>query len=378
MIQTSLLPSTHGDLVTDAAYDFYGLRLATCSLDQRIKTWTLDETTGNWASDDDWKAHDAPVCRLSWAHPEYGTILASCSFDKTVKIWEEGGVEPARGSDANAGSRWRERATLSESRTTGASVRAVEFAPRQFGLKLAVLSSDSILRIYDCVELHNLATWNLTFTIDVRLLQPPSTPPMSTTDMFAAPGTSLGASSNGKSYGSSVTGGRPGKREADGGWSISWCKDATTGQLIAVAADTYGLVRVLQLSDSRSHKTVFTLPPNASGATDSPAITTVAWAPLCGRRFHLIATGGREGKVNIWKISPPHTNVTTEWSVNLAGTFDDHQSAVTRVEWNVTGTILSSAGNDGNIRLWRSTYGGIWRTMGHIHTEHGDDEEMHE
>jgi hypothetical protein len=35
MIQTSLLQSTHADLVTDAAYDFYGLRLATCSLDQR-------------------------------------------------------------------------------------------------------------------------------------------------------------------------------------------------------------------------------------------------------------------------------------------------------------------------------------------------------
>ena len=62
--------------------------------------------------------------------------------------------------------------------------------------------------------------------------------------MFAAPGTSLGASSNGKSYGSSVAGGRPGKREADGGWSISWCKDVTTGQLIAVAADTDGLVKV--------------------------------------------------------------------------------------------------------------------------------------
>jgi nucleoporin SEH1 len=36
MIQTSLLNSTHADLVTDAAYDFYGLRLATCSLDQRL------------------------------------------------------------------------------------------------------------------------------------------------------------------------------------------------------------------------------------------------------------------------------------------------------------------------------------------------------
>lgn len=35
MIQTGLIPNAHGDLVTDASYDFYGLRLATCSLDQR-------------------------------------------------------------------------------------------------------------------------------------------------------------------------------------------------------------------------------------------------------------------------------------------------------------------------------------------------------
>lgn len=35
MIQTGLIPTAHSDLVTDASYDFYGLRLATCSLDQR-------------------------------------------------------------------------------------------------------------------------------------------------------------------------------------------------------------------------------------------------------------------------------------------------------------------------------------------------------
>ena len=35
MLQTGLIPNAHSDLVTDAAYDFYGLRLATCSLDQR-------------------------------------------------------------------------------------------------------------------------------------------------------------------------------------------------------------------------------------------------------------------------------------------------------------------------------------------------------
>lgn len=36
MIQTALIQNAHNDLVTDACYDFYGLNLATCGLDQRL------------------------------------------------------------------------------------------------------------------------------------------------------------------------------------------------------------------------------------------------------------------------------------------------------------------------------------------------------
>jgi len=54
-MQTSLIQNAHSDLVTDAAYDFYGVRLATCSLDHRIKVWQLDESDGNWTVVADWK-----------------------------------------------------------------------------------------------------------------------------------------------------------------------------------------------------------------------------------------------------------------------------------------------------------------------------------
>jgi WD domain, G-beta repeat len=161
-MQTSLIQNAHADLVTDAAYDFYGVRLATCSLDHRIKIWQLDESDGTWTAIADWKvrafplsfcpvcdrdvcgqAHDAAVTKLSWAHPEFGSVLASSSFDRTVKIWEEipaadnadqqpqanGGAAVASGP----GTRWVERAVLADAK---GSVRAVEFAPHQFGLKL--------------------------------------------------------------------------------------------------------------------------------------------------------------------------------------------------------------------------------------------------
>ena len=43
MIQSGLIQNAHGDLVTDASYDFYGMRLATCSLDQRYADFEHQE-----------------------------------------------------------------------------------------------------------------------------------------------------------------------------------------------------------------------------------------------------------------------------------------------------------------------------------------------
>jgi len=89
----------------------------------------LAESTGEWASESEWKAHEAPVARLSWAHPEHGALIASCSFDRTVKVWQE--AERTAGSPQSP--RWVERAVLTEAK---GSVRDVAFAPAHFGLKL--------------------------------------------------------------------------------------------------------------------------------------------------------------------------------------------------------------------------------------------------
>lgn len=36
--------------------------------------------------------------------------------------------------------------------------------------------------------------------------------------------------------------------------------------------------------------------------------------------------------------------------------FDNHESQVWRVSWNVTGTILASSGDDGCIRMWKGMF----------------------
>ncbi|OSC98162.1 WD40 repeat-like protein [Trametes coccinea BRFM310] len=440
MIQTGLIPNAHHDLVTDASYDFYGHRLATCSLDQRVKVWQLDESNGSWACEHEWKAHDAAISKISWAHPEFGTILATASFDRTVKIWEQvpaldgdgGGMQlnGASGVGASGASRWVERAMLVDAKGT---VRSVEFAPQHFGLKLATISSDNCLRIYECLEQPSLATWQLLEEVDVLTL--PATSPagrsvsqtltMATPTQPSAPldgnSVSLVAHALQQQATQNQLPGRPGlgTREADGGWCISWCKDRYWGEIIAAGCGIDGIVKIIQIPPSRRPSTLLSLNPvpssdpsrpsassasGPSGSAPTPstngdsgdgaktyAVTSVAWAPSCGRSYHLVATGGRDGHVRIWRVKPPAPSEEADgfgedglgaqegeagrWSASIVGDFDDHKSAVGRVEWNITGTILSSAGNDGRVRLWKMTAGNVWRPAGHISVEQADEQQ---
>ena len=99
------------------------------------------------------QAHDAAVTKVAWAHPEFGTILASSSFDRTVKVWEQTSYSDADSqTNGTSGSRWVERASLIDAKGT---VRAVEFAPNHFGLKLvSCLPPEGIMAI------HGIHAWN--------------------------------------------------------------------------------------------------------------------------------------------------------------------------------------------------------------------------
>ncbi|TFK49301.1 WD40 repeat-like protein [Heliocybe sulcata] len=406
MIQSGLIQNAHNDLVTDAAYDFYGLRLATCSLDQRIKIWRIDESNGTWNAEDDWKAHDAAVSKVHWAHPEFGSIFASSSFDRTVKVWEETSVEAdaqPNGNGASAASaRWIERAVLVDAKGT---VRAVEFGPRHFGLKLASISSDNHLRIYECVEQPSLTTWQLSEEVDVQVIpsSSPAATSMSHTVALATPtqthasldatNPSLVAHALQQSQNQPLSRPGMGSREADGGWCISWCKDKYWGELIAAGAGVSGVVKIIQLTAARRPVAVLALDPYASEGTAPPAesesraayaVTSVSWAPSCGRSYHMIATGGRDGRVRIWRVKPPAQDSDLDmsvlgeeeegkWTASIVADFDDHKLAVGRVEWNITGTVLSSAGNDGRVRLWKATIGNVWRAAGHLSVEQAEE-----
>ena len=83
----------------------------------------------------------------------------------------------------------------------------------------------------------------------------------------------------------------------------------------------------LAMSESRNtwaHTQIITLDPTPtvllelSPRSTSP-LTSLAWAPSCGRSYHLIATGARDGTVRIWRVEPPKTDLDINENGDLAG-----------------------------------------------------------
>lgn len=75
-----------------------------------------------------------------------------------------------------------------------------------------------------------------------------------------------------------------------------------------------------------------TLPAGDGDAPTPFAITCVAWAPSCGRSYHLIATGSRDGHVRIWRVKPAEEESDVEgegnepkWSATVVADFDHHK-----------------------------------------------------
>ncbi|KAJ3371003.1 epoxide hydrolase, soluble (sEH) [Allomyces arbusculus] len=395
----SLLETAHEDLVHDLQFDFYGTRLVTASSDQKLKVWDcLQHDRTSWQLSDAWKAHDASIVRVTFAHPDYGTLLASCSFDRTVRIWEELDHEPRR-----SGRRWVLRARLVDSR---APVTDLAFAPAHLGLRLATASADGTIRIYEAMDVVNLATWTLTEEIQV----------------VADP-----------------------RGDADGPLSVSWCKakHLYSVPVPAHAADTLPPSSAASNGpDSGANSlrglggTPFFTPsamlvvgggraPNARIYYQDAAkskwfpgdclvghqdlVNDVSWAPSMGRSYQLIATACRDGKVRVFRIAsghsqyvhnppspavdrnapaslppPPvhHNNLVAAMAAaNLSGPtsmagpgagspadsgagsplitcvacLDEHRAQVWRAQWNITGTVLSSSGDDGTVRVWKAT-----------------------
>ncbi len=56
---TKQIKTNHRDLIQDIAFDFYGKRVATASLDQSVKIWSIDENN-DWTLKEELKVNIKP------------------------------------------------------------------------------------------------------------------------------------------------------------------------------------------------------------------------------------------------------------------------------------------------------------------------------
>ncbi|XP_059090181.1 protein SEC13 homolog [Tigriopus californicus] len=136
----STVDTGHDEMIHDAAMDYYGRKLATCSSDRSVKIFEMSEN-GVQTLVADLKGHEGPVWQVGWANPKYGTILASCSYDRKVILWRE-----------DSPGRWNR---LYEYTGHDSSVNSVSWAPHELGLALACGSSDGAISILTYIDSAN-------------------------------------------------------------------------------------------------------------------------------------------------------------------------------------------------------------------------------
>ncbi|RPB23753.1 WD40 repeat-like protein [Terfezia boudieri ATCC MYA-4762] len=348
----------HDDLIHDVCYDFYGKRIVTCSSDQRLKIFDLNDE-GEWIQSESWKAHDGSISKVIWGHPEHGHIIASCSNDRTVRIWEEQEFEPK-----SSARRWKKQYTI----TLDVAIYDISFAPVHRGLKLASISNSGYVYIHEAPEPQDPTIWMSQEQIQILRSQPP--------------------------------------RETEQSFVVEYCPSRWGGEQLAVGAmDT---VRIYRQQSNGKYK------PMEELKCHKNLVRGIAWAPTMGRSYHLIATACKDGHVRIFKLTEAKSHSFSsgrsrgalntgggsgrtldepltpggmdedeednedfegsgnEYNVEMIADFDDHRKDVWRVKWNATGTILISGGDDGKIRLWKATLNGEFRCMSAVSSRKGE------
>jgi len=141
--------------------------------------------------------------------------------------------------------------------------------------------------------------------------------------------------------------------------SIDWNPNPFNNPMIVVGGDD----PVITIWEYFTQNKQWKLSCKLVGHTEP--VTCVSWAPHLGRSYHTIASGSYDKTVRIWQLNIGNSEMNYKEVANE----DLHNSVVWSVEWNITGTILASSGDDGKVRFWKLNFLNQWTCLSDINLD---------
>ncbi|KAM6350320.1 nucleoporin SEH1 isoform 2-T2 [Podargus strigoides] len=248
----------------------------------------------------------------------HGRRMATCSSDQSVKVWDK-----SENGDWHCTASWK---------THSGSVWRVTWAHPEFGQVLASCSFDRTAAVWEEIvgesndKLRGQSHWvKRTTLVDSRT---------SVTDVKFAP----------KHMG-----------------------------LMLATCSADGVVRIYEAPDVMN-LSQWSLQHEISCKL---SCSCISWNPSSSRAHSpMIAVGSDDNSPNILaKVQIYEYNENTrkelsssggltKFEIHIVAQFDNHNSQVWRVSWNITGTVLASSGDDGCVRLWKANYMDNWKCTG--------------
>ncbi|XP_025786967.1 nucleoporin SEH1 [Puma concolor] len=231
----------------------------------------------------------------------HGRRMATCSSDQSVKVWDK-----SENGDWHCTASWK---------THSGSVWRVTWAHPEFGQVLASCSFDRTAAVWEEIvgesndKLRGQSHWFLLFISSSRAHSP----------------------------------------------------------MIAVGSDdsSPNAMAKVQIFEYNENTRKYAKAETLMTVTDP--VHDIAFAPNLGRSFHILAIATKD--VRIFTLKPVRKELTssggpTKFEIHIVAQFDNHNSQVWRVSWNITGTVLASSGDDGCVRLWKANYMDNWKCTG--------------
>ncbi|KAK0102921.1 epoxide hydrolase, soluble (sEH) [Cadophora gregata] len=392
----SLLQHGHKDMVQATAFNAYGDRFASSSVDGKIKVYNRHKD-GTWNLCDTWGAHTAEILQIQWLPPTiHPHLIASIGTDGRFKLWvEDPTLPPSKGRRFNSHSNKPVYELRSQSRAPYLSF-AITHNPETRHTYLALIDRNAVLTVYENDEPENLESWNDLDRVNVcekpargeevsfKVAFDPNLEPcymgirqgvardalgvivasMNRASIWRTKeishNVSLGSSTTKEFYLAAELKGHKGLVR-----DVAWAPGNIRGFDIVATACKDGFIRVFQVTTpgkgGRSSTSSLLRSRDFSKTPEKVVVQQRSAENGSGSR--VTPSGIGAGLQYTRPRNPDGAQVREGEVLHVAkevSRLEANRNPVWRVEFDADGQLLGSTGDDGKLMLWRREPSGVW------------------